>query len=150
MLVKFDYAPADYFYKVKAANAFDFMDPNRKGEPPEEASIALNNAVIRAGDQQYDSVMYFSAEQRRRAALVPPIHIALNHLSDPALIEAVNSPSFMNCSISAEDVANARILQTLHVGKGSNPTLDKFDVIAQGQFLHVDIVFISKIPHLFI
>ena len=158
MLVKFDYDPADHFYKVKAAHAFDFMDPNRKAKPPEEASIALNNAVIGAGDQQYDSVMYFSAEQRRRAALVPPIHIALNHLSDPALIEAVNSPSFMNCPISAEDVANARIIygpckhcmegKPLPV-KGSNPTLDKFDVIAPGQLLHVDIVFISKIPHLF-
>jgi hypothetical protein len=158
MLVKFDYDPADHFYKVKVDHAFDFMDPNRKAKPPESASTALPNAVIGAGDNQFDSVMYFSAEQRRRAALVPPIHIALNHLSDAALVEAVNSPSLMNCPISAEDVANARIIygqckdclegKPLPI-KGSNSTLDKMDIIAPGQLLHVDIVFISKIPHLF-
>ena len=158
MLVKFDYDPTDHFYKVKADHAFDFIDPNRKAKPPEGAAIALPNAVIGAGDHQFDAVMYFSAEQRRRAALVPPIHIALNHLSDAALVEAVNSPSLMNCPISAEDIANARIIygpckdcmegKPLPI-KGSNSTLDKMDIIAPGQLLHVDIVFISKIPHLF-
>eukprot|EP01036_Dinobryon_divergens_P038381 gene38381-50385_t len=136
MLVKFDYDPSDHFYKVKVDHAFDFMDPNLK-------------AV---------TVMYFSSEQRRCAALVPPIHIALNHLSDEALVEALNSPSLMNCPISAEDIANARIIygqckdcmegKPLPI-KGSNSTLDKMDIIAPGQLLHVDIVFISKIPHLF-
>jgi hypothetical protein len=54
--------------------------------------------------------MFFTAEQRRRAALVPPIHVALNHPSDAALIEASNSPSLTNCPISAEDIANARVI----------------------------------------
>jgi hypothetical protein len=157
LLVKFDYDPVDHFYKVKADHAFDFMDPNRKAKPP-EGSIALPNAVVEAGDHKYDSVMFFTAEQRRRAALVPPIHIALNHLSDAALVEAVNSPSFMNCPISAEDIANARIIygpckdcmegKPLPI-KGHNETLDREDIIAPGQLLHVDIVFIDKIPHLF-
>ena len=158
LLVKFDYDPVDHFYKVKADHAFDFMDPNRKAKPPEDNSIALPNAVVEAGEHKYDAVMFFTAEQRRRAALVPPIHIALHHLSDAALVEAVNSPSFMNCPISAEDVANARIIygpckeclegKPLPI-KGNNSTGDNEDITAPGQLLHVDVVYISKIPHLF-
>lgn len=103
LLFKFDYDPIDHSYKVKFDHASDFMDPNRKAKPSEEPPIVLpNNAIISAGNQQYDSVMYSSAEQRRRAELIPPKHIAL--------------------SSSAEDAANARIIygvQRLHGGQAS-------------------------------
>ena len=62
------------------------------------------------GDEIDDAFMFFTAEQLRRAALVPPIHVALNHPSDAALIEASNSPSLTNCPISADDIANARVI----------------------------------------
>jgi hypothetical protein len=86
------------------------------------------------------------------------MHIALNHLSDEALTEAVNSPSLMNCPVSAEDIVNARIIygpcKECQTGKpmplkGRNETLDREDIIAPGQLLHVDIVFINKAPYLF-
>ena len=76
----------------------------------EERNIVLSNTLVDMGEQRYESMMYFTAEQRRRAALVPPMHIALNHPSDAALTEAINSPSFMNCPISGEDIVNARII----------------------------------------
>ncbi len=158
MLVRFDFDPLDKFYKVKADHAFDFMSPKRHDDPAEERHIILSNALIDMADRQYDSAMYFTAEQRRRAALVPPMHIALNHISDAALTEAVNSPSLMNCPISADDIVNARIIygqcRECQEGKplplkGRNETLDRLDIIAPGQLLHVDIVFIVKVPYLF-
>jgi hypothetical protein len=124
----------------------------------EERNIVLSNALVDMGEQRYESTMYFTAEQRRRAALVPPMHIALNHPSDAALTEAVNSPSFMNCPISGEDIVNARIIYGRckecdegkpHPSKGYNENLDREDIIAPGQLLHVDIVFINKVPYLF-
>ena len=86
------------------------MKPNSQDDSSEERHIALSNALVDMADRQYESAMYFTAEQRHRAALVPPMHIALNHLSDAALTEAVNSPSLMNCPISADDIVNARIM----------------------------------------
>ena len=105
MLVRFDCDPKDNFYKVRAEHAFDFMKTLE--HLAEERNIVLSNALVDMGEQRYESTMYFTAEQRRRAALVPPMHIALNHPSDAALTEAVNSPSFMNCPISGEDIVNA-------------------------------------------
>ena len=124
----------------------------------EERNIVLSNALVDMGEQRYESTMYFTAEQRRRAALVPPMHIALNHPSDAALTDAVNSPSFMNCPISGEDTVNARIIygrckecdeEKPHPSKGYNEILDREDIIAPGQLLHVDIVFINMVPYLF-
>jgi hypothetical protein len=110
LLLKFDYDPLDKFYKVRAEHAFDFMDPAKVSKQSSESAVALPNALIDEAERTYDASMFFTAEQRRRAALVPPIHIALNHPSDAALIEASNSPSLTNCPISAEDIANARVI----------------------------------------
>jgi hypothetical protein len=49
-----------------------------------------------------------SSVERRSYPLA--IHVALNHPSDAALIEASNSPSLTNCPISADDIANARVI----------------------------------------
>ena len=43
----------------------------------EERNIDLSNALVDMGEQRYESTMYFTVEQRRRAALVPPMHISL-------------------------------------------------------------------------
>ena len=102
--------------------------------------------------------MFFSAEQRRRAALVPPIHVALNYPSDAALIEASNSPSLNNCSISAEDIANARVIfwQCKDCAEGKpyplqerNDTLERQDLTAPGQRIDIDIVYVNGKPFLF-
>jgi hypothetical protein len=141
MLVRFDYDPEDNFYKVRTEHAFDFMKtPEHLAE---ERNIVLSNALVDMGEQRYESTMYFTAEQRRRGALVPPMHIALNHPSDAALTEAVNFPSFMNCPISGEDIVNARIIYgrckecdegNPHPSKGHNETLDREDIIALDSF----------------
>ena len=96
----------DKFYKVRAEHAFDFLDPAKLSKQSSESAVAL----IDEAERTYDASMFFTAEQRRRAALIPPIHVALNHPSDAALIEASKSPSLTNCSISAEDIANARVI----------------------------------------
>ena len=134
MLVRFDYDPEDNFYKVRAEHAFDFMKtPEHLAE---ERNIVLSNALVEMGEQRYESTMFFTAEQRRRAALVPPMHIALNHPSDAALTEAIDSPSFMNCPISGEDIINARIIYgrcdegKSYPSKKYNETLDREDIIA--------------------
>ena len=63
------------------------------------------------GDEIDDAFMFFTAEQLRRAALVPPTHVALaSTIPAMQLIEASNSPSLTNCPISAEDIANARVI----------------------------------------
>ena len=71
MLVRFDYDPEDNFYKVRVEHAFDFMKtPEHLAE---ERYIVLSNALVDMGEQRYESTMCFTAEQRRRAALVPRI-----------------------------------------------------------------------------
>jgi hypothetical protein len=140
MLVRFNHDSEDIFYKVKADHAFDFMEtPEHSAK---ERHIALSNALVDMGEQRFKSTMCFTAEQRRRAALVPPMHMALKHPSDTALTEAINSPSFMNCPISKEDIVNARIIfgrcNECDEGKpnpseGYNETLDREDIIAPEQ-----------------
>ena len=74
LLRKFDYNPLDKFCKVSKQSS--------------ESAVSLpNNALIDEAERTYDASMFFTTEQRRRAALVPPIHVALNHPSDAALIE---------------------------------------------------------------
>ena len=110
LLLKFDCDPSDKFYKVRAEHAFDYLNPIKVSKQSLESAVALlPNALVDEAERTYDAFMFFTAEQRRRAALVPPIHVALNYPSDAALIEASNSPSLTNCSISAEDIANARV-----------------------------------------
>ena len=145
MLVRFDYYdPKHNFYKVKADHAVDFMKTPEYSA--EECYIALSNALVDMGKQRYESKIYFTAEQRRRAALVPPMHIALNHPSDAALTKAINSPSLMNCPTCGEDIVNARIIYGRckecnegkpHPSKGYNETLDWEDIIVPEQLLHV-------------
>ncbi len=68
MLVRFDYDPEDNFYKVRGEHAFDFMKtPEHLAE---ECNIVLFNALVDIREKRYESTMYFTAEQRRRAALV--------------------------------------------------------------------------------
>ena len=115
----------------------------------EECYIALSNALVDMGEQRYESTMYFTAEQRRRTALVPPMHMALKHPSDTALTEAINSPSLMNCPTCREDIANARIIygRCRNVTKGNlthprdtyNETLDREHIIVPGQLLLVSL-----------
>ncbi len=93
LLLKFGYDPSDKFYKVRAEHAFDFLEPANVGKQSSEPAVALSNAIVYEAERTYDASMFFTAEQRRRAALVPPIHVALNHPSDAALIEASNSPT---------------------------------------------------------
>ncbi len=108
LLLKFDYDPLDKFYnKVKAEHAFDLLDPAKVSK---QSSEPLPNALVDEAERTYDASMFFTAEQRRKAALVPPIYVALNHPSDATLIGASNSPSLINCPISAEDIANARVI----------------------------------------
>jgi len=105
----------------------------------------LPNALIDEAERTYDASMFFTAEQRRRAALIPPIHVALNHPSDAALIEASNSLSFTNCPISAEDIANARVIYGQckdcaegkpYPLKGRNETLERQDITAPATLPH--------------
>ena len=91
LLRKFDYNPLDKFCKVRVEHAFDFLDPAKVSKQSSESAVALPNALIDEAERTYDASMFFTAEQRRRAALVPPIHVALNHLSDAALIELYNT-----------------------------------------------------------
>ncbi len=155
LLLKFNYDPLD---KVRAEHAFDFLDPAKASKQSSESMVALPNALIDEAERTYDAYMFFTAEQRRRAALVPPIHVALNHPSDAALIEASNSPSLTNCPISAEDIANARVIYGKckdcakgkpYPLKGCNETLERQDIAAPGQLIHIDIVYVNGIPFLF-
>ncbi len=110
LLLKFDCDPSDKFYKVRAEHAFDYLNPIKVSKQSLESAVALlPNALVDEAERTYDASMFFTVEQRRRAALVPPIHVALNYPSDAALIEASNSPSLTNCFISAEDIGNARV-----------------------------------------
>ena len=158
MLLKFDYDPSDKFYKVRAEHAFDFLDPASASKRSSESAVALPNALVDEAERNYDASMFFTAEQRRRAVLVRPIHVALNHPSNAALIEASNSPSLTNCPISAEDIANARVIYGQckdyaegkpYPLKGRNETLERQDIIAPGQLIHIDIVYANGIPFLF-
>jgi hypothetical protein len=157
-LLKFNYDPLDKFYKVRAEHAFDFLDPAKVSKQSSESAVALSNALIDKAERTYDAFMFFTAEQCRRAALVPPIHVALNHPSDAALIEASNSPSLTNCPISAEDIANARDIYGQckdcaegkpYPLKGRNETLERQDNTAPGQLIHINIVYVNGIPFLF-
>ena len=78
LLLKFDYDSSDKLYKVRAEHAFDFLDPAKVSKQSSEPSVALPNALIDEAERTYDATMFFTAEQRRRVALVPPIHVALN------------------------------------------------------------------------
>ena len=56
-----------------------------------ESAVALPNALVDEAERTYDASMFFTAEQRQRAALVSPIiHVAFNYPSDAALTEASN------------------------------------------------------------
>ena len=110
LLLKFNYDPSDTSYKVKAEHVLDFLDPAKVSKQSSESAAAFPNVLVDKAERNYDASMFFTAEQRQRAALVPPIHEALNHPSDAALIEASNSPLLTNCPISAEDIANARVI----------------------------------------
>ena len=159
LLLKFDYDPLDKFYnKVKAEHAFDLLDPAKVSNQSSEPATALPNALVDEAERTYDASMFFTAEQRRKAALVPLIYVALNHPSDATLIGASNSPSLINCPISAEDIANARVIYgqckncaegKLYPLKGRNETLERQDITAPGQLIHIDIIYVIKIPFLF-
>jgi hypothetical protein len=85
-------------------------------------------------------------------------NVAFNHPSDAALIEASNSQLLTNCPISAEDIANARVIYGQckdcaegkpYPLKGRNETLERQDIIAPGQLIHIDIAYVNGIPFLF-
>ena len=74
------------------------------------------------------------------------------------MIEASNSPSLTNCPISTEDIANARVIYGQckdcaegkpYPLKGRNETLERQDITAPGQLIHIDIVYVGGIPFLF-
>jgi hypothetical protein len=71
LLLKFDYDPLNKFYKVRAEHAFDFLDPAKVIKQSSESAVALPNALIDEAERTYDASMFFTAKQRRRAALVP-------------------------------------------------------------------------------
>jgi hypothetical protein len=102
--------------------------------------------------------MYYTRDQQERAARAVQLHNAMSHPSDAALIAMLQSPSFINCPITASDVVNARAIfgpcPQCSEGKpfpttGNNPTYQDHNISMPGQMLHVDIVFINKQPYLF-
>ncbi len=63
-----------------------------------------------------------------------------------------------NCPISAKDIANARVIYRQckdcaegkpYPLKGRNETLERQDITAPGQLIHIDIVYVNGIPFLF-
>jgi hypothetical protein len=153
LLLKFEYDPSDKFYKVRAEHAFDANVGKQSSEP----AVASPNVPVDEAERTLNASMFFTADLRRRAALVPPIHVALNHHSDAALTEASKSPSLTNFPISAEDIANARVIygQCKDCAEGKpyplkarNETLERQDIPAPGQLIHIDIVYVDGIPFL--
>ena len=145
LIAVFERDNADGFYKCESS-------------PPRQASAYPSSVIASQASNPFSTSVYYTKEQQARAQQAVALHNAMGHPSDLALEAMLVSPSLINCPVSAADLANARAMfgqcpQCLE-GKplpttGNNSAIDNFEVTAAGQLLHMDIVFLAKVPFLF-
>ena len=117
-----------------------------------------NYSLIKPESGRSEKLKMFTNEQIERAERAIALHSALGHPGDEALSSLLNSPSLINCEVTASDLRNARELQgpcpiclqakPLPV-TGSYPTYSRDSERQPGEHIRGDIIFISKVPYLF-
>ena len=117
-----------------------------------------NNILIKPEKERSEKLKMFTNEQIERAERAIALHSALGHPGDEALSSLLNSPSLINCEVTASDLRNARELQgpcpiclqakPLPV-TGSYPTYGRDNERQPGEHIRGDIIFVLKVPYLF-
>ena len=107
----------------------------------------------------YSMSSYYTVEQQRRAQEAIMLHNALDHPSDKALNEMLQSKSMINVPITGQDLANARAIYgpcphclegKPHSHVGSHKSFDgESEPTKAGELLHIDIIYIGSDPYLF-
>ena len=125
---------------------------------PEKTFVASPHSLIKPVHNRAEKLKLYTQDQIERAQRVAVLHKGLMHASPDAMIRFLNSPSLINCDLSAQDVKNWVDIEgecsvclrakPLPI-KGSNPTYKQEIIVAPGQHIMGDIVFMFKVPYLF-
>ena len=118
-----------------------------------------NYFLIKPENGGSEKLKMFTNEQIERAERAIALHSALGHPGDEALSSLLNSPSLINCEVTASDLRNAREIQgpcpiCLQAkplpATESYPTYSRDSERQPGEHIRGgDIIFISKVPYLF-